>query len=166
MLVYLKVTKREKDALLLFYPSVRFFLQKALLNKANQIIEDEQISDYKKELEEYHQRQALNAGVEWKPGTYFWEGRKHTQETKNKISATLIKRYEGKKFPMLEETRIKIGLTQKGKTISQTTRDKLSKANTGKKRTEEQRQNISKGHTGMHYKKRVKVSKEKVECLA
>lgn len=153
MIVSLKVTKEQRHALLFRYVSVKSFLQRTLLETADKLIADNQIEDIERELNEYHDRRVLNG--------YDIHRRKHTQATKDLISASLIKRYEGKKFPMFEETKKKIGLIHKGKITPQEVKDKISKANKNKVRTEEQRQNISLGHTGMKYKKRVKV-----ECVA
>lgn len=153
MIVSLKITKQQRNALLLFYPSVKFFLQKCLLNKATQIIEEQQIFDYEKELDEYHQRRALNEGVKWEPGMPFWKNRKHTQATKDKIRLTLLEKYRGKHFTLLKETKELIGLGNEGKVVSQETRDLMSKANLGKKRTDRQKANISRGHIGLHYNK-------------
>jgi len=71
----------------------------------------------------------------------------------------LKEKYKGGHYPLLEESKIKIALANKGKIVSQATRDKVSKANTGKKRTEEQKKRISLGHKGLKYRKRT-VKKE------
>jgi len=142
MILSLSVTKEQKKALLLRYSSVKFFLQKVISNKANEIMASD---DLEKELQEYHDRKVLNG--------YNIRKRKMTQATKDKISKTLKEKYQGTEHHLFEETKRKIGLGNKGKIISQETRDKISKKNKGKKRTKEQRENISKGHKGLKYNK-------------
>jgi len=56
------------------------------------------ISNLEKELKEYHERQILNAGIKREKGQPFWKGRKHTQDTKDKISKRLKDRYKGMKY--------------------------------------------------------------------
>lgn len=158
MILSLRVSKEQRKALLNRYPSIKSFLQKILLDTADRIIADEQMNDIEEELKEYHDRRVLNNNDIHK--------RNCTQATKDKISKTLKEKYKGKKFPLFEETKILIGLGNKGKVLSQETKDAIGRGNTGKIRTEEQRENISLSHTGLKYKKRIRVSKEKVECLA
>lgn len=145
MIISLRISKEKKRVLLLKYPSVRFFIQKAITDQVNKIIIERKQFDIEKELKEYHNRKVLN--------DYGIHNRKHTQKTKDKIKNTLKEKYKGKHYPLLEETRILIGLKHKGKILSQATKDAISKANTGKKRTKEQRKNISKAKTGQKYKK-------------
>jgi len=158
MIVNLRISKEQQRVLLYRYPSVKFFLRKAISNYINSI-EDHKI---KEKLDEYHTRQALNAGAKRQPGTPFWQNRKHSQATKDKISKSLKERYRGTHHHLLEETKEKIGLVHKGKIISKETRDKMSKSNKGKKRSEEQKQNISLGHKGMKYKHKTKELPEMV----
>ena len=66
---------------------LKSFLEKMLFNDADKITDI--IGFNETELEEYHERQVLNADVKWIPGQPYWKGRKHTQKTKNRISETL-----------------------------------------------------------------------------
>lgn len=178
MIVVLKATKEQKHAILSRYPSVKSFLQRTLSATADQLIADNQIENIEEELKEYHNRKVLNG--------YDIHRRKHTEETKQKISKTLREKYRGKEHHLSEETKEAIRVGNTGKIVSQATRDLLSVANTGKKRTLAQRERMSLGHKGikfegrklseehkrkiglahkgMKYKKRVKV-KEIVECV-
>ena len=74
--------------------------------------------------EEYKARLRIEMSGE---GNHFY-GHKHTEETRQKISAA----NRGKKIS--EETKQKISETQKGRIVSEETRKKLSEANKGKKR--------------------------------
>ena len=150
MILSLSVTKEQKKALLLRYSSVKFFLQKAISKKANEILENNPLDV---DSEGYHKRQALNAGIEHEENQPWWKNRKHSQATKDKIRKTLKEKYQGTEHHLFEETKIKIGLANKGKIVSQATRNKISKANSGKKRTDAQRERIGEGHKGLHYNK-------------
>jgi len=149
MILSFKITREQKEALLSLYPDIKSFVEKTIVATADKIIIDQDNFNVEKELAEYHDRRVLN--------NYNPKKRKTTQATKDKISKTLKEKYKGKHYPLMKETKIKIGLAHKGKIVSQSTRDKVSKANKGKKRSEEQRENIRKGHKGLKYKKRVKV---------
>jgi len=146
MIISLRISKEQKEVLLLKYHSIKFFIQKAINDQVNKIIIEGEQFDIEKEAKEYHNRKVLN--------DYGIHNRKHTQKTKDKIKNTLKEKYKGKHYPLLEETKVLIGLKHKGKILSQTTKDAISKANTGKKRTKEQRENIAKSHKGLKYKKR------------
>lgn len=122
MILSLPVTKEQKKALLLRYSSVKFFLQKAISNKANEIMASD---DLEKELQEYHDRRVLNG--------YNIRRRKMTQATKDKISLTLKEKYKGTEHHLFKETRVKIGLENKGKVLSKETKDKIGKAHKGMK---------------------------------
>ena len=161
MIVNLRISKEQQRVLLYRYPSVKFFLRKAISNYINSI-EDHKI---KEKLDEYHTRRALNAGAKRQPGTPFWKNRRHSQATKDKIRKGLKKyfaEFEGQEFHLWPETKRLISLGNKGKIISKETRDKMSKSNKGKKRSEEQKQNISLGHKGMKYKHKTKELPEMV----
>ena len=150
MLLIINITQERKKTLLNVYPSIRFFVEKAIANATNQIIKEKlYITD--EELQAYSDRVKIN-GV--------GPGRKRivTQATKDKIKKTLKEKYKGKHYPLFEETKRLIGLKHKGKIVSQATRDKISKGNKGKIRTEEQRKRLSLAKTGQKYKKRVKVN--------
>jgi len=143
MILYFRITREQKEALLSLYPDIKSFVEKTISDTADKIIIERDLFNIDKELEEYHSRRVLNG--------YDHKKRKMTQATKDKISKALKGR--GKGIPLFEETKIKIGLIHKGKIISQETREKLSLANKGKKRTEEQRRNIGLTHKGLKYKK-------------
>lgn len=144
MIINLKISKKQKEVLLLRYPSVKFFIQKAINNYAEKIIIEEEQFNTEKELKEYHDRRVLNG--------YDFKKRKMTQATKDKISKAQKGKHTGwHQFP---ETKRLIGLAHKGKIVSKETREKISKANKGKKRTKEQRKRISLGKIGLKYKKR------------
>ena len=146
MILSFRITKEQKKALLNVYPNIRFFVEKAVVNATNQIIKEKMyITD--EELREYKERSALNGcGPNRK--------RIVTPATRDKISKTLKEKYKGQHYPLMEETKIKIGLIHKGKIVSKETREKVSKANKGQKRSEEQRKNISKAKIGQKYQKR------------
>jgi len=146
MLLYFRITKDQKKALLSIYPDIRGFVEKTISTAADKIIIEKDLFNIDEELKAYHNRRSLN--------DYDFRKRKMTQETKDKISKAL--KGQGKGIPLLEETKIKIGLIHKGKIIAKETREKIRLANKGKIRTEEQRKNISKAKTGQKYKKRVK----------
>jgi len=145
MILYFRITKEQKEALLSFYPDIKRFVEKTISDTADRIIIERDLFDIDKELNEYHDRRILNG--------YDPKKRKMTRETKDKISKALKGR--GKGIPLFEETKIKIGLIHKGKIVSQETREKIRLVNKGKKRTEEQRRNIGLAHKGLKYKKRV-----------
>jgi len=149
MLLIINITKEQRKTLLNVYPSLKSFVEKAIINATNQIAKERlYITD--EELEAYSDRVKIcGSGPNRK--------RVVTQATKDKTSKTLKEKYKGKHYPLFEETKIKIGNIHRGKTVSQATRDKVSRANKGKKRTAEQRENISLAKTGQKYKKRVKV---------
>lgn len=146
MIVSLRISKEQKKVLLLRYPSVKFFVQKAVIDYADKIIIEEEQFNIEKELELYHDRRVLNNNDIHK--------RKCTQATKDKTSKTLKEKYKGKNYPLFEETKILIGLRNKGKVLSQETKDAISRGNKGKKRTKKQRENVSIAKTGQKYKKR------------
>lgn len=146
MIISLKISKEQKEILLLRYPSVKFFIQKAVIDYADKIIIEQEQFNVEKELKEYHNRKVLN--------DYDFHNRKHSQKTKDKIKKTLKEKYKGQHFSLSEETKILIGLGNKGKVLSQETKDAIGRGNRGKKRTDEQKRNISKGHKGLKYKKR------------
>lgn len=143
MIISLKVSKEQRKVLLRRYPSIKFFLQKAISNKVDEIIAG---GNLEKELQEYHDRRVLNGND--------IHGRKCTQATKDKISKTLKGKYKSTEHHLFEETKRKIGSIHKGKATSQATKNKISKATTGKKRTEEQKKKISLGHTGLKYNRK------------
>ena len=145
MILFVEITKEQKEALLTVSPSIREWVNRAI-KKATEKIMNENLFITDEDLKEYSNRLALNG---------FGPNRKRivTQATKDKISKTLKEKYKGKHYPLFEETKRLIGLANKGKIVSQATRDKVSRANKGKKRTEEQRKNISNGHKGLKYKK-------------
>lgn len=146
MFLSLRISKGQKKVLLLRYPSVKFFIQEAINNQVNKIIIEKEQFNIEEELRLYHSRREINKNN--------IHGRKCSQATKDKISKTLKEKYEGKHYPLFEETKRLIGLGNKGKILSQETKDAISKANTGKKRTKEQRENLSEAKTGQKYKKR------------
>ena len=144
MILYFRITKEQKKALLSLYPDIKRFVEKTISDTADRIIIERDLSDIDKELKEYHDRRILN--------NYNPKRRKMTQETKDKISKAQKGKHTGwHQFP---ETKRLIGLAHKGKIVSQETREKIRLANIGKKRTEEQRRNIGLAHKGLKYKKR------------
>ena len=158
MILSLKITQEQKEALLSFYPrGIKRFIEKTISDTADRIIIERNQFNIEEEIKLSHDRQVLN--------NFDIRNRKHTQATKDKISKSLKEKYQGTEHHLLEETRVSIGLGNKGKVLSQATKDNISKANKGKTRTEEQRQNISLGHKGKKYRKRIK-AEEKVECIA
>jgi len=143
MLLYFRITKEEKKALLFRYPSIRDFVERIISDTAFKILMERNFCDVNKELDQYQERRAFNKNN--------IHGRKVTQATKDKISKTLkAKGWKG--IPLLEETKEKL----RGHIVTQETRDKISRANKGKKRSEQQRKNLSLGKAGMAYKKRQK----------
>ena len=72
----------------------------------------------------------------------YWLGKKHSEETKNKISSTLKGREVG------EETRKKISEANKRRIFSEETRNKIGLAHKGKKRSEETKRKISEANKG------------------
>lgn len=147
MILFINVTRERKKALLSIYPSIKFFIDKTIENTADKIIMENDLFNIDEELEEYNNRRVLN--------DYDIHKREMTQATKDKISKALKGR--GKGIPLLEETKVKIGLIHKGKIVSQETREKVSKANTGKKRSAKVKRKMSLARIGMKYKKRAKV---------
>jgi len=148
MIINLKVSKEQRKALLLRYPDIRVFLESMIFKTAEKIITEQNKFSVEKELAEYHDRRRINNND--------IHGRKCSQATRDKISKTLKAKYKGNHYPLMEETKIKIGLAHRGKIVSQATRDKIGKANKGKKRTVEQRERISQSHKGLKYKVKVK----------
>lgn len=153
MILSFKISRDQKKALLSFYPGgIKQFVEKTISDTADKIIIERENFNVDKELKEYHDRKVLN--------DHDFHKRKCSQATKDKISKGLKATSEKqgwKGIPLLEETKILIGLKNKGKILSQATKDAISDGNKGKIRTEEWRQNISKAKTGQKYKKRVKV---------
>jgi len=148
MILFIEITKEQKEALLTVSPSIKEWVNRAI-KKATKKIINENLFITDEELKEYAQRLVLNG-----PGPH--RKRIVTQATKDKISKTLKEKYKGKNYPLFEETKKKIGDKSRGKIVSQATRDKVSEANTGKKRTEEQKKRISLGHKGLKYKRKGK----------
>ena len=152
MILLVNITQEQKKTLLNVYPSLKFFVEKAISNATNQIMKEKlYITD--EELQAYSDRIKIN-------GSGPNRKRIVTQATKDKIRKTLKERYKDKHYPLFDSTKRLIGLAHKGKIVSQATRDKISKGNKGKIRTEEQRKRLSLAKTGQKYKKR-KVKKEK-----
>ena len=84
-------------------------------------------------------------------------GRKHSDETKRKISEA----QKGEKGNMWgkkhsEETKRKISESEKGKKVSEDTRRKISEGNKGKMLSEEQKHQISKVHKGLKHTEEAK----------
>jgi len=149
MILLINITKEQKEALLSSYPGgIKQFVEKMISDTADRIIIERENFNVEEELKAYRDRRALN--------DYDFRKKKMTQTTKDKISKTLKEKYKGGHYPLLEETKIKIGLIHRGKIISQETREKIGLANKGKKRTKEQRINIGLAHKGLKYKKRAK----------
>lgn len=145
MILFIEITKEQKKALLTVSPSIKEWVNRAI-EKATEKITNENLFITDRDLEEYQNRLALNGcGPNRK--------RIVTQATKDKISKALKERYKGEHHHLFEETKRKIGLIHKGKTVSKATRDKISRANKGKKRTAEQRKRLSLAKTGQRYKK-------------
>lgn len=142
MILYFRISKRQKEALLSLYPDIKRFVEKTISDTADKIIMERDLFDIDEELRLYHSRRVLNdCNI---------HGRRCSQATKGKISKTLkAKGWKG--IPLLEETRLKM----LGRIVTKETRDKISSKNKGKKRTAKQRENLSLGHKGMKYKKRV-----------
>ena len=76
-----------------------------------------------------------------------WFGKKHSAQTRIKIGLA----NKGKIFS--EKTRKKLSLANKGKIFSEKTRKKLSKAQTGKILSEETKKKISKANKGIVFSK-------------
>jgi len=145
MILYFRITKEQKEALLSFYPDIKRFVEKTISDTVDRIIIEQENSNIKEELRLYHNRRVLN--------DYDIHKRKMTQTTKDKISKAQKGKHTGwHQFP---ETKLLIGLAHKGKIVSQETREKIGLANRGKKRTEQQKRNIGLAHKGLKYKKRV-----------
>jgi len=81
------ITIKLKIPDFLGYQDIKFFLKKMIFNDSNKVTGLTEFSET--EIEEYHERQALNKDVKWIPGQPYWKNRKHTQTTKDKISQTL-----------------------------------------------------------------------------
>lgn len=144
MILYFRITKEQKEALLSLYPDIKGFVERTILNTADKIIIDRDNFNVEKELAAYHDRRELN--------NHNIHKKKCTQATKDKISKALkAKGWKG--IPLLPETIKKL----KGHIVTKETRDKISKGNKDKKRSEEQKKNLSLGHKGMKYKKHLRV---------
>jgi len=129
MILSIRITRQQKQALLTIYPSVKYLIEKTIKDIADKIITEGEQSDIEKDIKEYHDRQVLN--------DYDIRGRKMTQATKNKISKALKGKYLGSHT--LPETR-----------------EAISKANIGKhfiKHSEETKRKMSLAHKGRKYKK-------------
>jgi hypothetical protein len=142
MILSIRITRQQKQALLTIYPSVKYLIEKTIKDITDKIITEGEQSDIERDIKEYRERRELNS--------YDIRKRKMTQDTKDKISKSLkAKGYKG--IPLFEETKKAIGLANIGKHFGPNLKAR------GKKRTEEQRKNISLGKMGTKYKKRAKV---------
>ena len=137
MILSIRITRQQKQALLTIYPSVKYLIEKTIKDVADKIITEGNQSNIERDIKEYHDRQVLN--------DYDIRGRKMTPETKSKISKALKGKYVGSH--LLPETREAISKANIGKHFGPNLKAR------GKKRTEEQRKNISLGKMGMKYKK-------------
>lgn len=92
-----------------------------------------------------------------------YKGRKHTEETKKKISeAHKGMKYTKEQLDQIKETKIKNGTTHpKRKPLKQETKNKISAAHKGKKATEETKAKLSKAHKG---KKHTEETKKKMSA--
>ncbi|MBA7495749.1 hypothetical protein ES702_06338 [subsurface metagenome] len=147
MILYFRITRERKEALLSFYPGgIKQFIEKTISDTADKIIIERDLFDTDRELNEYHDRRFLNRNN--------IHSRKCTQATKDKISKAQKGKHTGwHQFP---ETKRLIGLAHRGKIVSEETREKIGLANKGKKRTEQQKRNIGLAHKGLKYKKHAK----------
>ena len=124
MILHFRITKEQKQALLSFYPEgVKYAIKKIVYTAADKIIIERDLFNIDEELKAYHNRQILT-------GVGPHRKRIVTPETRAKISKALKGKYLG--IPLLEETKVKIGLIHKGKIVSEETRKKISLANKGK----------------------------------
>jgi hypothetical protein len=84
-------------------------------------------------------------------------GKKHSEETKKKISqSNLGRKTHNKGVPQTEEVKIKISNTLKGRIITKEHREKLSISAKGKVFTEEHKKNISLNHHNVSLEKNPK----------
>ena len=146
MLLYFRITKEEKKALLLRYISIRSFVERIVSDTAFKILMERNFCDVDKELDLYHERREFNH--------YNIHSRKVTQETKDKISKAQKGKHTG--FHLFPETKEKIRLANIGKHSgkrSEEAKKKMSLAKLGKELTAEHKNNIGLGHKGMKYKK-------------
>jgi len=145
MILYFRITKKQKEALLTVSPSIKDWVNRAI-EKATEEITNENLFITDEDLKEYEERRALNG-----------EGphRRHkcTQATKDKIRKALKGRDTGwKHFP---ETKEAIRLANIGKHSGKRSEEaklKMSLAKKGKELTEEHKRNIGLGHKGKKYK--------------
>jgi len=124
MILSIRITRQQKQALLTIYPSVKYLIEKTIKDVADKIIIEGNQSDIEKDIKEYHDRQVLNG--------YDFRKRKMTQATKDKISKALKGKCGG--WHTLPETK-----------------ELISKANIGKhfiKHTEETKRKMSLAHKG------------------
>jgi LEM3-like protein/NUMOD3 motif-containing protein len=103
--------------------------------------------EHKKSLSQSRLNKIASGEIVYPQGAnHAWYGRKHSNETKGKISNANTGKTRS------EETKQKLRDSHKGmlgKSHSQETKDKLSKINTGKKASEETKQKISKSQLGV-----------------
>jgi len=135
IIIKLNVSEEQEKAILSRYPDIKYFLEKTISDTIERIIGIAGLN--KIDIEEYHERQALNFGVGRMPGQPYWKNRKHSQATKDKISKSLKGR--GKGIPQLEETKRKRSLALKGIPLGPM--------------SEEHKKKIGLAHKGMKYKK-------------
>jgi len=76
------------------------------------------------------------------------KGEKHTERTKKKMSVSMLKRKEKYGYIHTPETRIKIGLSRKGKKLSEETKKKISNGLLGRKTSEETRMKLREFNLG------------------
>lgn len=125
IIIKLRVSEEQEEALLLKYPNIKYFLERVIINITGKIIGTDGFN--KIDIEEYHERQVLNSGVDRLPGQPYWKNRKHTQATKDKISSSLkAKNWKG--ISLLEETKKLISLDHKGKKFTEEHRKNISKS--------------------------------------
>jgi len=84
MILYFRITKERKKALLLMHPNLRNWLEETVSKIADRIIASQ--FDIDRELKEYHDRRVLN--------NYNIKSRKQTEETKRKIKLAHKRRAE------------------------------------------------------------------------
>ena len=149
MILYFRISKEQKQALLYRYPDIRSFVEKTISDTADKIIIERGQFDVEKDLREYHDRLVLN-GENVKKKRH-----KCTQATKDKISKALKENFKGEHYHLFPETKEKIRLANIGKHSGKRSEEaklKMSLAKKGKKLTEEHKRNISLGHKGKKYK--------------